>query len=36
VPQVTGFNRHSLHDGLTVSFELLCLENLSECANGRF
>ena len=28
--------RHSLRNGFTAYFELLCPQNLAECANGRF
>ena len=28
--------RHSLRNGFTAYFVLLCLQNLPECANGRF
>jgi hypothetical protein len=30
-----GTVRHSLRDGFSGCFVLLCLQNLPECANGR-
>src|SRR3981189_487975 len=34
--EYTGITRHSPRNGFTVSFVLLCPQNLPECANGRF